>query len=344
MNAKPGDSSVRRGMIYGAALLSFVLIAGTFGYMLIEDMDTLESIYTTVVTVSTVGLGSAYEFSTWGRVFTIFLIVVGVGAMLYFILNLIEFLIVEYLQEIRRRRKMVRRIQKFEDHFVVCGFGRVGESVADELASNKAQFVVVDTDEDRCEKCIDKGYYAIEGDATEVDVLVEAGVEKARGIVGAFPTDADNMYVVVSARELNPELMIVVRSDRVEAESKLKRVGADRVVQTHLLVGRRMANLLLRSEVCDFFDLSVRGDRPEFDLTEMTLGSESPLVGKTIRDTRLRERTGMTILAVRKKGEAGFNSNPSTDTLIEAGDNLIIIGTPEQLKNLEDETGTAGAG
>lgn len=339
MQGRAGDPNTRRGIVYGAGLLAFVLVAGTVGYVLIEGLSPLEALYTTVIVVSTVGLGRGSDLTSWGRVFTIFLIVIGVGAMLYFILNVIEFLIMEYLQEIRRRRRMIRRIEKLNDHFVVCGYGRVGESVVDELASNSARFVVVDYDEDRCQKCIDKGYFVVKGDATEVEVLIEAGVERARGIVGAFPADADNMYVAVSARELNPDLMIVVRSDKTEAESKLKRVGADRVVQTHRLAGKRMANLLLRSGVCDFLDLSMGADRPEFDLTEMSVESSSPLASKNIKETRLRERTGMTILAIKKKGEVRFNSNPSTNTVIETGDRLILIGTPEQLESLEKETG-----
>lgn len=332
-----GDPRTRRGMVYGAILLLAVIAGGVLGYVLIEEMSPLDALYTTVITISTVGLGVGPEFSTWGRVFTIFLIVVGVGAMLYFILNVIEFLIVEYLQEIRGRRKMNRKIEKFSDHFIVCGYGRVGESVSDELAGQGARFVVVDRDEERCKECVEKGYFALNGDATEVEVLKKAGVTAARGLVSAFPTDADNMYVTVSARELNPDIMIVVRSDRAEAESKLTRVGADRVVFTHGLLGKRMANLLLRSDVCDFLDLSLGGNRPEYDLTEVTVEPRSALVGRSIGETRLRERTGMTILAIRKSGELDFNSNPTTDTIIDSGDKLILIGTPDQLRKLDEE-------
>jgi voltage-gated potassium channel len=312
-------------------LLLSVMLGGVLGYILIEGMSLKNALYMTVTVVSTVGLGEVQPLGTGGVYFTVLLIVTGVSVMLFFLASVFEFIMGEYLGDIWGRRRMRSKIAKHEGHFVVCGYGRVGSSVVGELTAQGSSVVVIEMDEEHARRCVEDGFAVVQGDATDSEVLEEAGIEKATGLVSALRSDADNLYVVLSARVLMPEILLVARVDQPEAEEKLLLVGADRVISPHRIAGRRMANLMVRPGACDFLDAVVRGNLPEYQLTELEVAESSPLHGKTIRGTRLREETGVTILSIKKKGLEAFNPNPSSDTPIEEGDVLILIGTPEQM-------------
>ncbi|MBU4194199.1 MAG: potassium channel protein [Actinobacteria bacterium] len=325
----------RRHVITSLVLLLTVVLGGVVGYILIENMDFTNALYMTVIIISTVGLREVQPLGTGGVYFTIALIVTGVSAMLFFLASVFELVLNEYLGDIWGRRRMKSNIAKHVDHYIVCGYGRVGRSVAEELSAQGKPLVVIEMDGEHVRHCADDGFAVIHGDATDSEVLEEAGIEKATGLVSALRSDADNLYVVLSARVIRPDILLVARADQPEAEKKLVLVGADRVILTHHIAGKRMANLMIRPGACEFLDMVVGGNLPEYQLIELGVTRNTPLHEKTIRGTRLRENTGVTILSIKKMGQEAFNPNPSPDTLIEEGDILILIGTPEQMESVE---------
>lgn len=327
-----------RHVVSSVLLLLAVMMAGVVGYVIIENMGFTDALYMTVIVVSTVGIKEVQPLGTGGIYFTIALIVTGVSAMLFFLASVFEFILSEYLGDIWGRRRMQSNIAKQMDHYIICGYGRVGRSVAEELSMQGKPLVVIESDLDHVEQCAEEGYAVIRGDATDSEVLKGAGIEKAVGLVSALRSDADNLYVILSARVIRPDILLVARADQPGAEDKLELVGADRVISPHHIAGKRMANLMVRPGACEFLDVVVSGNLPEYELIELSIRKSSPLRGKTIKGSRLRQETGVTILSIRKKGQETFNLSPSTDTMIEEGDVLLLIGTPEQMAwvNAED--------
>lgn len=331
------DSQFARHILFSVLILIGVIATGVVGYVLLEKMSFTEALYMTVITISTVGFKEVSQLGTGGMYFTIFLIVTGVSAMLFFLAGLFEFLLSEVLGDAWGRRRMMNNISKLTNHYIICGYGRVGRSVAEELAEQGKRFVVIEIDEEAHRDCVADGFYVVHGSATENDYLLSAGIERAVGLVSALRSDADNLFVALTARTLNENLLLIVRADQPESEQKLEMVGADRVISPHKIAGKRMANLLVRPGTCEFLDVAMVTNLPEFFLSEVLIGEGSGMLGRTIMETKLRERTGVTILAVRKAGEKVFNPNPSVETLIEEGDLLVLIGTPEQMSLMEAE-------
>jgi voltage-gated potassium channel len=334
---RPSDVSPSAGhIITSLAFLVVVVAGGVVGYMVVEDLRFVDALYMTVITVSTVGFKEVRALSATGMYFTIGVIVFGVSAMLFFLASLFEFILSEYLGDIWGRRRMEKDLSKLVNHYIVCGYGRVGRSVSDELNSQGKPFVVIEKDPEILAECIEDGLLAVQGSATDNEVLETAGISTAVGLVSALRSDADNLYVVLTARVLRPDIILIARADQPDAAAKLGMVGADRVVSPHQIAGRRMANLLTRPGACEFLDVVTDGNLPEYQLTELRVGKDSPIKQKSIGDTRLRERIGVTILAVRKSGQAAFNPNPPTETVLDEGDEMILIGTPEQMSGMEE--------
>ncbi len=312
-----------------------VFSAGVIGYLYLEKISFLDACYMTLITISTVGFKEVKPLSTEGKIFTMVLIVAGVGVLFYTLGTAIEFFFEGHLTgflELRRRRKMINHLV---NHYIVCGYGRVGEQVAKELKKNKAPFVVIDIDSEKIEKCKKEGFLYLFGNASKEEMLIQAGVKKAKGLVAAVDTDADNVFVVLTARVLNPNLFIVARANEEETEEKLLKAGANRVVSPAVIGGRRMSNLLIRPLVCDYLDIVTHGHELEFQLEEQIISPNSILCGKSISENKLREKTGVLILAVKKKaGE--FNTNPAPTTLLESGDTIVVMGTKGQLESLQN--------
>lgn len=317
-----------------AALLLFgVIAAGTAGYALIEGWQFLDSLYMTVITIGTVGYREVAPLSDAGRVFTIVLIFAGVGSIAFSFGTIVEFMVEGHLTSLLEGRRMEKRINALTDHHIVVGIGRVGSVVAKSLADEGAPFVVIDS----CEECgvaaEEAGWLFVHGDATDEQVLLDAGVMRARGLVTAVDTDADNLFVSLTARTLNPSLYIIARSSSVTSEAKILRSGADRVITPNVIGGRRMAAMVLHPLVSDYLDIVTHGDEIEFRLDSMPIGSGSKLAGVTIKDARVRDLTGAYILAVRS--ETGLiNANPPSETRLGTGDELVVLGTREQLAAL----------
>ncbi len=315
----------------GAALgmLLAVVVVGTVGYLAL-GFGPLDAVYQTITTVSTVGFREVRPFSPAAKVFTIALILAGVGIALYAFSVLIETLLEGRLQDLLGRRRMERTISTTSNHVIICGWGRVGRSIAAEVAAAGREIVVVDHDEERLAT---SPHPAVMGNATDDDVLEAAGIARAASLVAAVDGDADNSFITLTARTLNPGLFIVSRARTRDSESKLVRAGADRVVNPQNIGGARMAAFVLRPHVAEFLDVVMHERNLEFRLEEIEVGPGSRLVGATLRNAQIRDQTGSLVLALRTV-DGQFVTNPSPDSVIEAGQVLITIGTEDELQAL----------
>jgi len=325
------DFSILRRLKAALLVLAAILVIGTVGYMLIEGFVFIDAFYMTVITVATVGFEEVHQLSQAGELFTILIILLGVGALGYTVGVVAEFMVEGHLLGLVEVRRLETRLSELKDHYILCGYGRVGEEVARSFSDARVPFVVIEMKDERVAECVGEGNLCFKGDATQDEVLTRAGIERARGLVCAVDTDADNVFVVLSARTLNPQIMIVARSNEVESEAKLAKAGADRVLSPAAIDGRRMANLLVKPVISDYLDFVTHGNNLEFHLEEVTVSPDSELASKTIGEAHLRAKAGVLILAVRKP-DGRFDTNPSSSTLLETGDSLVAIGTDEQVE------------
>jgi voltage-gated potassium channel len=340
----PGDArrsirSARRSRLpLALALLLVVFVFGTVGYLLL-GFSALDASYQTVTTVATVGFREVHPLDDTGKVFTIVLILVGVSTALYTFSVVLESLIEGDLLELFGRRRMERRIDAMHDHVIVCGWGRVGRAIAEELEAAGVELVAVDRDGARLDEL---EVPTVLGDATEDRVLEQAGLSRARALVAALDSDAGNLFVTVSARALRPDLFIVARA-RVDAtEEKLRRAGADRVVNPQSIGGARIAAFVLQPHVTEFLDVVMHDRDLEFRLEEVVVAEGAPIAGQSIREAHLRDRTGALVLALRES-DGSFTTNPSPDTVIRSGHILIAIGTSSELEALARTVDARGA-
>ena len=316
-------------------LLIGIIAFGVIGYMLIEGWSFLDSLYMTITTISTVGYNEVNPMSSVGRAFTIALIVLGVGVFFFIITIIAEYIIAGHLVGAIGRRKMKQKIGAYNNHYILCGFGRVGDQVAMSLVQEGVSIVIIDNNPESIKRCEQMGYAYIEGDASDDAVLREAGIDKAKGLVTAIDSDADNVYVTLSSKSLREDLLVVARATTEEAEHKLVKAGADRVISPYSIGGKRLASLLLRPAVVEFLDVVMHDIEEELLMEDIFVREKSRFVGDTIVEAREKCAAGANILAVKKKGAKMMLANPPADTLIEVGDHLVALGTKEQLKELE---------
>ncbi len=321
-----------RRVLWGIVALLAVIVVGTIGYAFIEGWSFFDSLYMTVITITTVGYNEIHPLSNGGRLFTGFLIIGGVGGALYTLTGIIQYMAEGNIIANWGRRRMKNRIAQLKAHFILCGFGRVGEEIANTFKEEDVPFVVIDNRPECIARAEQAGYLYLQGDATSDDVLKEAGIENARGLVAALGTDVDNTYITLSGRGLYPTLFITARASDAEAEAKLKRAGADRIVSPNSIGARRMAMLALRPAVVDFLDTISRRRGPELQMENVAIGNKSSLAGQTVEEVRRCSKAN--VLAINKKS-GRLLANPSGEEKITAGDSLIIMGTSEQLTALE---------
>ena len=327
--------SLRRVVIPFIVLLIAVFALGTIGYRAIEAWTWLDSLYMTSITLTTVGFGEVRPLSDAGRIFTVFLIFLGVGSVAYGFSILTQYVLTADLGPRLRRRRLRRMIRNLQDHVIVCGYGRVGRSALNMLRESSDSVVVIDQDEALVSEVREQGIAAVWGDATRDDTLREAGIERAGGLIASAGNDADNLFIVLSARTLNPKLHIVARTVNPENEAKMQRAGADRVVSPYQIGGRQMANILSRPNVTEFLDFVTLDSGLELWLEELRIGPDSPLAGQTVVEANLRRKTGATLVALLRSS-SGATLTPDESTRLEAGDELIVLGTRDQLARLED--------
>ncbi len=311
----------------------FSLLAfGTAGYMLIQQWDFFDSLYMTVITIATVGFGEVHPLSTAGRIFTIVLTLGGVGTAFYILTSIVQATLDSEFGSFRRSR-MDARIRKLNNHFVLCGYGRVGEAIASTLKQQKADFVVIDHSMNSYTRAMQQDCLSILDDATNHAVLKRAGIEKARSLITAFGDDAYNTYAVLTAREINPRLTIIGHANNDDAARRLKQAGATHIILPEVIGGMQMARLATRPTTVQFIETVLLGKEGEFVVEEVYIGENSTLIGASIKD--IEERfTGVRILAIREK-DGDIVINPSLDTGVEAGGSLTAFGTMDQLQAVE---------
>lgn len=313
--------------------ITLLLGVGTTGYQLIEGMSLIDALYMSVITISTVGFGEIEPLGPAGRLFTIGLIMAGAGLLAYTFSTTADFLISgdwRFYFEQRRKRKMLSLLS---GHTIVCGYGRVGRHVADELHAQKSPFVVLDMSAEKVERVRHRGYLALQGNAANESDLRTAGIERAGSLVATASSDAENVFIVLTARAMRPDLVIVARANFDESEEKLLRAGATRVILPYRICGRRMATLLSRPGVADFLDEVMHASSLEFLIDQIELSGGSSLIGQSLGQASLRQRFGITVLAF-KNPEGRIDTSPGADITLQAGGTLIALGTRDQLQAL----------
>ncbi len=321
-----------------AALLVVLLIIviGAVGFHLLEGWTLFESLYLTVTTISTVGYGDYVPSTQGGRLFTIVLIVFGVGTMLYTAGLFAETMIEGRLKVILGRGKLERAISKLSGHYIICGCGRIGYLIAKELHAEKVPFVVIDNNPEILQKIEDEGFVYYKGNATDDKSLIDAGIKRAKGVVCALPTDAENLYVILTAKELKNDLFILSRSEEETSEARLLRAGADRVMSPYTLGGMRMAMAILRPAMLDFIEITTRRQSLELRMEEVEVCKGSPIIGRSLEHSEIRQKHGLIIVAVKKdSGKMIFN--PHADYVIEQGDKLIAMGEDDSMAKFSKE-------
>lgn len=312
-----------------AVLLAIVIAVGVAGYVVIERWSVFDAFYMTIITISTVGYGEVHPMSVGGRIFSSALIVVGVGTMLFGFGVFAEALADNSFGIFRRQTQMERRLQELRDHFIVCGYGRIGTEVVVEFEDHKVPYVIIDKTEEALERLHKQEKLFIEGDAASEDVLRKAGIDRARGLVSAVDSDERGVYITLAARALNPKLYIIARAGYPESIRRLELAGADRVISPYRMAGHLMAELAVHPAMVDVLDTLHHGDS-EIGLEEVLVNPNTKAVGKTLTDSGLLDTSGAKLLAVRRR-DGTLHVNPADDLRLEEGDLIIALGNEQQL-------------
>ena len=311
---------------------------GVFGFMFIEDYNFLDALYMTVITISTVGFSEIHPLSAEGRAFTTILIITNIGVFFYSITTITSFLVDGEFQKFLKMHKVNKEIGKLENHVIVCGFGRNGMEVCEELAATNVRFIVIENDEAAIKEMQERGYLWIEGDATNDDTLHSIKLEQAKAIITTLPKDADNVFVALTAKEINPNIDVISRASLDASETKLRRAGADHVIMPEKIGGEHMARLVTKPDIMDFIALitgqeEINGTKmniEEFGFDNMPIGEK-----RSIIELNIRNKTGANVIGI--KDEKGFHVNPSSTYVIDKDSKLIVLGTDESIlkcKNL----------
>lgn len=321
------------GLVIGVLLLLFWLVAGTLGFRLIEGWSLRDAAYMTIITLSTVGYEEVQPLSPAGRLFASFLIVAGLGTAVYTFTRLGQLVLEGELLGILGRRRMRAVLQNLHDHFIVCGYGRIGKPVAEGLARAGKPFCVVDRSAEVAQELMERNYPHVLGDPTAEEVLREAGMERARTLLALFPSDADNLYVTIAARTLNPRITVIARAADERAEMVLTRSGAARVISPNRIASARVLHAALRPAVVDFMEIVTHRAHLPLSLEEVPIREGAPLAGKTLAQAEVRRRCGVIVVAIkRRSGEMLFN--PAAEEVLRAGDVLVAMGQEEDLQRL----------
>ncbi len=331
-----------RNVIRGLVLLLFVVLGGTAWFHLVDDYTVVDALYMTVITVSTVGFREVHEVDRADRIFVVFLIISGLTVLTYTLGSLGRVIIEGSIERYVGRRRMLHEIENMKEHYIICGHGRMGEILCEELAREEVPFVVIEGDAETAEVLTSQGYRVVEGDATEDDVLGRAGVARAKGLVAVVSNNVDNLYITLSAREMcrgqNDSLYILARATDDSASEKIKRAGANRVISPYVIGGMRIVQALLRPTVYDFVDIATQRRGMELMFEELTVGATSNLDGVALKDSGIRQDYDIIVIAIKKpSGRMVFNPGPQLS--LEINDVLITLGDREQLDRLNSALG-----
>jgi len=325
----------RQLKIAGIVVLA-LLVIGTAGYMLIEHVSLIDAVYMTVGVLTTLGI--TRELSPAGKVFTSTFALGGVFAIFTVVFwavgNAVQTAASEKTHKLLGRRKMDKAIGAIKNHYIICGYGRMGQAIAKEFRSRGVPFVVIENNPEQLPRLVEEKALYVEGDASDEDTLLSAGIRNARGLIAVAPTDPDNTFIVLTAKGINPKLFVVARSIKTEDEPKLRRAGADRVMSPYILGGKRMAWAVLRPTVVDFLESAVFSESLEMEISEIPVNENTSFANKSLRQSGIRERSGATVFAIKNPSGA-LTSSPSPDQQMRPGDVLIAVGTPRQLETLQ---------
>ncbi len=323
-----------RRLVPALILLLLIAAVGVSGYMLIERWDFLDSIYMVVITLFTIGYEEVHPLTSAGMIFTMLIVVGGVGTAVYAVGRAVEIAVEGEMSGYQKRKRMDKKIRQMTNHYVVCGYGRVGHQVAKVFTSSEIPYVVIDAKQDTITELEPLEVPYIIGDATSDDVLRRAGIETAKGLIASSDSDVANVYVTLSARALNPGLHIVARAGDPEIEKKLVMAGANRVISPYFIAGLRMAALATQPVTSDFLDLVTHGGQVDYRLYEITVNAGSVLAGRSLVETDIPGKSGAMVLGIQKSDHS-FDLQPRASSRIESGDVLIVIGTQQQFSKLE---------
>ncbi len=315
-------------------LALLVLAGGTAGYVIIERWNAWDAFYMTVITVTTVGYREVHPLSRGGEVFTTALLIAGVGTLFYTATQVIALLVEGELHHRWRRRRLDRMIDQLSGHFIVCGFGRIGAVVANEFARERVPFVIVERSPERVNAALEAGYLCVEADSSNEEVLKRVGILRARGLIAAVGTDAENVYTILSARLLKPDLFVLGRAETDDARRKLIRAGADRVVSPYHIGAQQLAQTALRPAVVDFMHLATSSENLDLNMEQVRIESGSPLAGRSILESNLRQRFGIVVVGIQR-ADGRMEFNPPPEMAMGAGDQLVVLGRADSLRELE---------
>jgi voltage-gated potassium channel len=330
---------IQKELMAGALALAGIFLIGTLWYSLVEGWKWEDAAYMTVITLATVGYGETHPLGSRGRLFTIALILMGVVNLGYIVNRFTAAVIEGYFLEGIRLRQQRRLMESLSEHYIICGFSRTGRQIAKEFQAEAVSFVIIDSELESVQKAQEIGYIVFQGDATLDDTLLKVGVTKAICIVAALPSDAENLYTVLSAKTLNPDIRAIARASTEEAVQKLQRGGADAVISPYITGGKRMAAAALRPQILDFVDGMLSGTDRQLYMEEFLLDSDRcPFVGQSLQKAKLRSQSGALVLAIRRL-DGKLIGGPTGDTVLMSGDTLICMGTAEQLRDLNQILG-----
>lgn len=320
-------------------LVILVACVGTLGFCLIEHWNAFDALYMTVITLTTVGYGEVHPLHNGGRCFAMLLMLIGVGTLLFILSDTAQLIVESDPRELFGRRRMREQIGKLKNHQIVCGFGRTGQEIAKQLRVSKVPFIVIENDAERCKRAKDEGILYIHGDATADEVLQEAQVGSAKGIVCALSDDAANTFIALSAKEFNESISIVCRAANPGAEAKMMRAGAHNVISPYVIAGRRMASAVTHPLVLEFLDVAMHNPAFDLRLEQIMITLHSKLAGLSLRDANIKQTVGAMVLAVNKKGQ--LLTNPGPEFVFEEGDIIVALGAEDELNKLAELAGTS---
>jgi len=324
-----------RHLKISVTVLLMLVTGGTAGFMTIEKWRFLDALYMTVITLGTVGFKEVHDLSDGGKMFTMGLILVGVSVLGYIVGSLAQIMFEGQFQRIIGRKKVEKQIDALNDHYIICGFGRIGSLICKEFKANGLPFVIVEKNADTHEKLHEDGYLHLKGDATLDETLLKAGIKRAKGLISVVTSDSENVYITLTARGLNPDLYILARSGEEGSDLKLKRAGANKVVSPYIIGGSRMAQSILRPNVVDFIEIATGSEHMDLQMEEINIPSHSAFAGENLVSSGFRKEIGVIIVGI-KKSHGKMIFNPHSQAKIEGGDTLIVLGEPGSIAKLED--------
>lgn len=319
-------------------MLLLVVLGGTIGYVLVEGWSVWDALYMTVISVTTAGYKEVHPMSRPGELLTMAVLTVGVATVLYTFSFLMAHVVEGDLHQRWVNRRRARMLDELQEHFIICGFGRIGRIIADEFARQQVPFVIIEKDVARVAEALETGYLAVEADASSEQVLNRVRIGQARGLIAAVGTDAENVYAVLTARLMRPDLFIIGRAETDDAKSKLVRAGADRVISPYQIGGLQLAQTALRPAVVDFVQLATSSENLDLNMEQVRIAPGASLAGKSLIDAGLRQRFGVVVVGIQR-ADGRMEFNPAPETAMQAGDQLVVLGRAESLRDLSEMAG-----